>query len=128
MNEKTAIVANITINTTDPFDPLLGNVSVCVNVTCAGGYNVSEKQYVNFTGTLQANITFYVTPPAVGRCNATTCVDCDDTIPELNETDNCENTKFNVILCQARQVPISPLAALAFIGIITTIAVTKIRK
>jgi len=115
----TNITANITINATDPNDPLLGNVSVCVNVTCAGGYNVSEKQYVNFTGVLQANVTFNVTPPAVGQCNVTTCVDCDGVIPEADENDNCGNATFDVVDCSAQPVP-----AFTPIGILILIAST----
>ena len=127
IGETTNLMAQITINATNATDPQLENVSVCANVTCAGGYVKNEKQYVNLSGTLSANIAFTVTPPVPGQCSATVCVDCDDTIPEINETDNCGNVTFDAIDC-SKEVPISPFAVLAIIGIITAIAVARIRK
>ena len=69
---------NLTINATDPNDPQLGNVSLCVNVTCPGGYTFNDKQYLNLSGTLTASFQFTITPPAIGQCIATTCIDCDE--------------------------------------------------
>ncbi|ODS41222.1 hypothetical protein BEH94_09275 [Candidatus Altiarchaeales archaeon WOR_SM1_SCG] len=131
-NLSTNIKANITINATDPYDPLLENVSVCINVTCSGGYVLNEKQYVDLSGTLSAVVVFTIKPENIGQCDVTTCVDCDAVIIETNEADNCGNATFNVIKCiiptPPKPVPVSPLVPLAVIGIITAIAVSRIRK
>jgi len=123
MGETTIITANITINATNPNDPLLENISVCINVSCPGNYTVNERQYYNFSGTLFAAIEFTVIPPELGQCNVTTCVDCDNTINESDETDNCENITFNVIDCspQPQQQPFpenAPVPGLSAIGLI----------
>jgi len=99
INKETNITTNLTINAVNTSDPRLENVSVCINVSCDGGYVLNETVYGNFSGILSANITFTVAPTTVGQCNVTTCVDCDDTIFETDETDNCGNTTFSVINC-----------------------------
>jgi len=131
VNETTNITANITINASNPNDPLLKNVSVCVNVSCPGGYVLNEKQYKNFLDTLTANITFEVTPNATGTCTVMTCVDCNNTINETNENDNCGSVNFEVIDC-SQQPPVpqqlsseaAPVPALSQIGLLVLCILT----
>ncbi|PKP53216.1 MAG: hypothetical protein CVT90_02340 [Candidatus Altiarchaeales archaeon HGW-Altiarchaeales-3] len=129
INQTTSITVKITINATNPGDSGLGNVSAGINVTCTGNYISNEKQYVNLSETLSANLTFIVTPPASGQCNVTTCIDCEGSINETNENDNCGSLIFSVVDCSKVSVPaLSQTGILILSALAIVFCVLRIKK
>jgi len=117
------IKADVLIEATNPADTRLENISVCINVSCSEGYRIDERRYLNLSGTLSAPVEFTIMPQG-GQCEVITCVDCDNAIPEYNESDNCGI----ISLPNIAPVPISRTAALILLVLLLTIGIFRIKK
>jgi hypothetical protein len=117
------IKADVLIEATNPADTRLENVSVCINVSCSDGYRIHEKRYLNLSGTLSAPVEFIIMSQGEW-CEVSTCIDCDNAIPEYTESDNCGIISLPLIV----PVPISRTAGLILLVMLLIIALFRIKK